>query len=169
MHLHWADERYIVPQWKRGALPVLAIPAAMQKNDTEESIPLLPGFESLLQETPKSERFGWVFNPMSLQTMLGRPVRHQRPDAEWVGKIISRIGKAAGVIVRPAKGDSQPKYASAHDLRRSCAERLVAAGVPEREVSRVLRHASIETTRRHYAPGTVQESAGIIRQKLLSL
>ena len=166
MHLHWTDEQYIVPQFRRGALPVLAIPAAMQKNDTEESIPLLPGLESLLLETPKAQRFGWVFNPVSLQTKLGRGVKQQRPDAEWVGKVISRIGEAAGVIVRPATGKSAAKYASAHDLRRSCAERLISAGVPEREVSRVLRHASIETTRRHYAPGTVQESAGIIRQSL---
>jgi integrase len=166
MHVHWSDARYIMPAWKRGSLPVLAIPAAMQKNDTEESIPLLPGFEALLLETKERERFGWVFNPMSLQTMLGRRVRHQRPDAEWVGKIITRIGKAAGVIVRPTVGDKPPKYASAHDLRRSCAERLISAGVPEREVSRVLRHASIETTRKHYAPGNVQDSAGIIRKAL---
>ncbi len=166
MHLHWSDERYIVPQWTRGGLPVLAIPAMMQKNDTEESIPLLPWFEDLLCETPVSQRFGWVFNPMSLQVMRGRRVRHQRPDGEWVGKVISRLGEAAGVIVRPAVGDGKRKYASAHDLRRSCAERLVAAGVPEREVARVLRHSSIDTTRKHYAPGSVQESAGIIRNML---
>lgn len=169
MRLHWMDEQYIVPVWKRGALPVLAIPAPMQKNDTEESIPLLPGFEALLLETPSRQRFGWVFNPMSLQTKLGRRVRHQRPNAEWVGKVISSVGEAAGVIVRPATGDGKPKFASAHDLRRSCAERLIAAGVPEREVSRVLRHASIETTRRHYAPGTVQESAGIIKSCIQSV
>lgn len=166
MHLHWSDSRYIVPKWSRGELPVLAIPAAMQKNETEESIPLLPGFERLLLSTPEIQRFGWVVNPMSLQTMLGRSVRHQRPDAEWVGKIISRIGKAAKVAVRPAVGDDAGKWASAHDLRRSCAARLVAAGVPEREVALVLRHASVETTRKHYAPGTVQESAGIIRKRL---
>jgi integrase len=170
MHLHWSDERYIVPHWKRGALPVLSIPAAMQKNDTEESIPLLPGFESLLLETPEPQRFGWVFNPMSLHTKLKRPVRgSERPTAEWVGEVISRIGETAGVIVRPAAGDGKPKFASAHDLRRSCAERLISAGVPEREVSRVVRHASVETTRRHYAPGTVQESAGIIRSALVVL
>jgi integrase len=168
MHVHWSDGRYIVPRWRRGALPVLEIPAPMQKNDTEESIPLLPGFESLLLKTPEPQRFGWVFNPMSLQTMLGRRARFQRTDAEWVGKVITRIGKAAGVIVRPAVGDKPAKYASAHDLRRSCAERLISAGVPEREVSRVWRHASIETTRRHYAPGTVQQSAGAIRAALLA-
>ena len=52
----------------------------------------LPSLESLLLETPEEQRFGWIFNPMSLQTKLGRRVRHQRPDAEWVGKVISRIG-----------------------------------------------------------------------------
>jgi hypothetical protein len=46
----------------------------MQKNDTEESIPLLPGFESLLLETPEAEQFGWRFNPNSLQAQNERPV-----------------------------------------------------------------------------------------------
>ena len=53
------------------------------------------------------QRFGWVFNPMSLQTKLGRRVRHQRANAEWIAKIVSRIGKKAGVIVQPAKGDGK--------------------------------------------------------------
>ncbi|HEY3393490.1 MAG TPA: site-specific integrase, partial [Lacipirellulaceae bacterium] len=105
-------------------------------------------------------------NPISLQVKLKRRVRQQRPSAKWVGKIISRIGKKAGVIVRPAKGKSKAKFASAHDLRRSCAERLASADVPEREVAKVLRHSDVATTRRFYAPGTVQKSAGIIREKL---
>jgi integrase len=68
--------------------------------------------------------------------------------------------------VRPGQGGRPPKYASAHDLRRSLAERLYDAGVPEREVSRVMRHADPQTTRRHYAPGTVQKAAGILRERL---
>jgi len=98
--------------------------------------------------------------------LMSLQVRQQRPDAEWVGRVISRIGQKAGVIVRPAKGKGEPKYASAHDLRRSCGERMATAGVPEREIAKVLRHADIATTRRFYAPGMVQESAGIIREKL---
>jgi integrase len=167
MHLHWTDERFIVPKWIDGALPVLAIPAEMQKNETEESIPLLPGFESLLLETPEAQRFGWVLNPISLQTKLGRGVRHQRPDAEWVGKVISRIGKAAGIVVQPAKGGKKEKYASAHDLRRSCARRLRKAGTPLEEISRLLRHADIETTLRYYAEeDDVQEAAKVVRDAL---
>jgi integrase len=103
---------------------------------------------------------GWSF------ANLGRRARHQRPSAEWVSKVIGRIGKKAGVIVQPAKGDGKPKFVSAHDLRQSCAERLASASVPEREIAKVLRHADVETTRKFYAPGTVQDSAGIIRQKL---
>ncbi|EAQ82790.1 tyrosine-type recombinase/integrase [Blastopirellula marina] len=137
----------------------------MQKNDTDQTIPLLPGFEALLLKTPEANRTGWAFNPESLQLRLGRKVKHQRPDAEWVGKVISRIGKEAKIIVADAdKKTGRPvKYASAHDLRRSCGNRLRNAGVPPLVISRVMRHASWETTRKHYAPGDVQKDA----QKLI--
>ncbi len=166
LHVHWSDERYIVPAWPKGELPVLRIPSSMQKNDTEESIPLLPGFEALLLKTPDDQRTGWAFNPLSLQGRVGRKPRHERSNPDWIGKVISAIGEKAGIIVLPEAGDVPAKYASAHDLRRSCADRLVAAGVPELEVAAVMRHASVETTRRHYAPGNVQRSAGVIREKL---
>lgn len=166
LHVHWTDANYILPVWRRGALPVLSIPSDMQKNETEESIPMLPGFETLLLETPKVQRTGWAFNPQSLQTKHKRRVRHGRPNVEWVSKVISRIGEKAGVIVQTAKGDKPAKFASAHDLRRSCADRMVDAGVPERELAAVMRHASVETTRRHYAPQKVQRTAGVIREKL---
>jgi len=88
--------------------------------------------------------------------------------AEWVGKVISRIGEAAGVLVEPAnpQRDTKPKFASAHDLRRACAQRLDDAGVPEMDIMRVTRHAQRETLRRHYAPGSVQKSAARIREHL---
>jgi integrase len=162
LSVSWDDPAVIMPRWGE-AYPVLSLPADMQKNDTEESIPLLPGFESVLLETPEHDRSGWIFAPESLQASYGRPATATRLETKWVGKIITRIGKRAGVVVQPPKNGKPPKYASAHDLRRSCADRLIASGVPEREVQRVMRHASGETTRRYYAPGTVQRSAAIIR------
>lgn len=168
MHVSWDDARYIMPVWGRGRLPVLQIPASMQKNDTEEAIPLLPWFEKLLLETPKDKRTGWAFNPQSTQTKHGRPIRFPRASTDWVSKVIVRVGKAAKVVVDP--GDDRTgrpiKYASAHDLRRSCAERLLAANVPQTIIGRVLRHASWETTRRHYAVGDVQREAGVLRELL---
>jgi integrase len=144
----------------------LDIPAEKQKNDTEESIPLLPGLESLLLETPEADRYGWVFNPQSIERRPGWASRSERLSEDYVGKMLTRIGTRAGIVVQPAKGETPAKYASAHDLRRSCAERLLDAGVPMPEVRRIMRHASEETTRRYYAPGTVQKSAQVIRKVL---
>jgi hypothetical protein len=84
MHVAWDHSRTIRPIWKEDRHPVLDIPAAMQKNDTEESIPLLPWFEKVLLETPESERTGW--SSLSLQLRHGRHVHHHRPNAEWGGQ-----------------------------------------------------------------------------------
>jgi len=168
MHMAWDSPNSIRPIWQDGQLPVLNIPAALQKNDTEESIPLLPWFEAVLLETPPDRRTGWVFNPASLQPRLGRRVHPCRPNADWVGRIISRIGEKAGVVVEPAdeRTGRPTKYASAHDLRRSCGERLREAGVPPLVICRVMRHSSWETTRKHYAPGDVQQDAEVLRAAL---
>lgn len=126
MHVSWDKPGTIRPAWKYGKLPILDIPAAMQKNDTEESIPLMPWFEDVLLETPEDMRKGWIFNPESLQLKIGRKVAERRPDSEWVGKVIARIGSEAGIEVDPAdeRTGRPTKYATAHDLRRSCGERL---------------------------------------------
>jgi integrase len=58
------------------------------------------------------------------------------------------------------------KFASAHDLRRSLLDRLVDMDLPPLIVSRVARHASFETTRRHYAKGDIQKDAAKIRRLL---
>ena len=134
----------IRPSWSEGELPILEIPSHLQKNDTDEEIPLLPGFETLLNSVPVSQRSGWVFEPASLQPKLGRRVRHERPAAEWVSRVVSRIGREAGIIVAEAdEHTGRPvKFASAHDLRRSCGERLRNAGVPPLVICRVMRHSS---------------------------
>lgn len=168
MHVSWDGPGTIRPKWSDGKLPTLEIPAAMQKNDTEECIPLLPWFEKVLLETPVTQRKGWVFNPLSLQLKVGRKVRHKRPNAEWVGKVVGRIGKEAGVVVDPAddRTGRPVKHATAHDLRRSCGERLRNAGVPPLVICRVMRHSSWETTRRHYAPGDIQLDAEVLASVL---
>lgn len=170
MHVSWDKAGTIRPVWGQGSFSVLEIPAAMQKNDTEENIPLLPWFENVLLETPLEQRRGWVFNPQSLQMKARRKVRHQRPDAEWVGKVISRIGKEAKIEVEPAdtRTGRPAKYAAAHDLRRSCGERLRNAGVPPLVICRVMRHSSWETTRKHYAPGEVQKDAEVLSTCLVT-
>ena len=168
LSMTWDQPNTIRPVWQRGQEPVLEIPAPMQKNDTEEAIPMLPGFEALLLETPEDERTGWIFNPRSLQYHAGRAPRHERHDAEWVGKVITRIGKQAGIVVDSgdATRSKAVKYGSAHDLRRSCSDRLYDAGVPEPIIQAVMRHADAQTTRRHYKSKDVQKTAKALRATL---
>jgi len=82
--------------------------------------------------------------------------------------VISRIGNAAGIVVKEADARTErpEKYASAYDLRRSCAQRLENEGVPPLLICRVMRHSSWETTRRHYASGDIQIEAAKLRQIL---
>jgi integrase len=168
MHVSWDQPEYIRPIWDKGVMPTLDFPAEMQKNNTHQRTPLLPDFETLLLKTPPEQRSGWVFNPASLQTRMGRKSRQKRLSSEWVGKIITRIGEQANVVVEPGKEKlgKPPKYASAHDLRRSCGERLREAGVPPLVITGILRHSSWETTQKHYAPGNVQRDAELLRSVL---
>jgi integrase len=195
LNVAWDVSDAIVPNWPRGRFPTLSIPASMQKNNTLEEIPLLPGFEAVLKETPERERTGYVFAPAHLSQRGHAQRPAERPRVDWVGKVIGRIGEAANVMVEPAKGTppaaasseprkgkpgptpkakrptrtaeyKPPKFASAHDLRRGWSQRMVDQGVPEGIVQAVMRHASFQTTRRHYAPGNVQALAATMRKHL---
>jgi hypothetical protein len=60
------------------------------------------------------------------------------------------------------------KYASAHDLRRSCAERLINLGVSAETLMVIMRHRDFATTRKFYgAKRAAQAAATEIHQKLL--
>jgi integrase len=61
------------------------------------------------------------------------------------GRVISEIGKKAGILVNKADG----KFASAHDLRRSFGTRW-ASRVKPATLQLLMRHKSIETTMKYY-------------------
>lgn len=168
MNVSWTDDSAIRPIWEWVEYPVLQIPAEMQKNETEETIPLLSWFESLLLEVPEERRLGYVFNPKPVHHPCNRPSGVSRLQTNWVGKVITRIGTKAGIVVHAGSKQTgrKPKFASAHDLRRGCAQRLVDSGVPERLVQRIMRHQSIETTKRHYVTGNIQQEAKELRMYL---
>ncbi len=95
----------------------------------------------------------------------------ERLTTEWVGRVISRIGKAADVVVRPAddRNGIRVKYASAHDLRRGCALRLINTGASAETLTVVLRHADFDTTQRHYGAHRSAQAAGTeLNEKLSS-
>jgi len=78
----------------------------------------------LLDSVAEADRIGHVFNPESLNLRLGRKPKAKRLSADWVSRVIARIGKRAGVVVDSATG----KTATAHDLRRAFGQRLVNRG-----------------------------------------
>ena len=71
-----------------------------------------------------------------------------------VGKLITRIGKAARIIVNPADG----KTASAHDLRRTFGTRWAKRVMPA-VLRKLMRHASVETTMGYYVDLNVDDMA----------
>ena len=168
LSVSWGMEGTIWPFWNQEGEGVLKIPAAMQKNNVEEDIPLVPWFESLLLETPPGARRGWVFQAVTKRRMRADSLEGARPTKEWVGKVITNIGKAAGIVVEPANPVTgcPEKYASAHDLRRSFGQRLRDAGVPPLTISGVMRHSSWDTTQRHYAPMNVASEIQVLRKVL---
>ena len=128
----------------------------------------MPWFDELLQETPEGNRTGWVFEPVSLTVNQKQKTYTERLTTTHVGRVISRVGKAAGVIVD--EGDPRTgrgvKYASAHDLRRTFAVRLKRSGMPPDLIQQLMRHADFRTTEKYYLCDTIQEDAGRIREIL---
>jgi integrase len=246
MNFSWDDDRRIHPIWpsRKEHFPTLAIPSS-QKNKKTQEVPMLPGLRELLEQTPKTERQGWVVNPEPIDCVITttpdwcKPVAEdlarlaqnhnnsaiaracgvteasirkwlreagirrntakrksgevdkrmmngvrrraessqsyvakrsvERLTKEHVSRIISRIGKQAGIIVQQPDEETgkRIKYASAHDLRRGCAQRLINAGVSAETLKLVMRHQDFSTTERFYGATRAAQSAAVeINEKL---
>jgi integrase len=101
-------------------------------------LPMTSDFSQWLQQTPEAERVGRVFVLIAQET--GKPMEYRE-----VGRVVSLIGKKAGVVVNKADG----KFASAHDLRRVFGTRW-APRVKPATLQLLMRHADISTTLKYY-------------------
>ena len=137
-----------------GKHPVLRIPAECEKGNKDRMLPIAPEFAEFLLKTPESERHGRVFKLIGAS---GQPVGVN--GRKWVGKIVSAIGKAAGVKVRDDCG--KVKYASAHDFRRAFGTRWAARVMPA-VLKEMMRHQSIETTMKYYVGLEAQSVSDLI-------
>ncbi len=84
-----------------------------------------------------------------------------RLTKERVGRITAMIGESAGVIVQQPDDRTRHrvKFASAHDLRRGCAQRLINAGVSAEALKVIMRHRDFATTERYYGAMRSAQSA----------
>ncbi len=92
-----------------------------------------------------------------------------RLTKERVSRVIALIGKKANIVVRQAdeRTGVRLKYASAHDIRRGCARRLINAGVSAETLKVIMRHADFATTEKHYgAMRSAQAAANEVRSQL---
>ncbi len=94
----------------------------------------------------------------------GTPPRPEKPAPKPKRKkgVVNKRKRKRTKVTRSATY-TPPKYASAHDLRRTCAERMIDAGVDPLIVSRIMRHKSFETTKKFYAKGNLQKAAERLR------
>ena len=155
LELYWDREdklHPILPRPGKG-LPVLRILAELEKGHSDRLLPIAPEFAVFLLETPEAERTGRVFK-LPKEKRLNVEAR-----GDWAGRVLSSIGKKAGVIVRtdPANPEKK-KYASAHDLRRAFGTRWAERVMPA-VLQALMRHESIETTLRYYVGANAERTA----------
>jgi len=136
-----------------GKRPFVRIPGALQKSGKDSLWPITPDFAGFLLETPQSDRRGRCF---PLLSPAGRPV-----SVQSVVRAIARMGRTAGIVVWRHPVTGKPKYASAHDLRRSFGQRW-AMQVNPQTLCLLMRHQSLATTFGYYAVKDAQQAAEAI-------
>jgi integrase len=153
LELWWDREDRLLPIFPKKGRPMLRIPAELEKGHADRLLPMAPEFALFLQETAPSDRSGAVFKLPGLRGRTG-DLR-----SKWVGRVVSKIGAAAGVRVYvDPKDPERVKYASAHDLRRAFGERWAARIMPA-QLKELMRHESIETTLRYYVGTNAERTA----------
>ena len=150
MDLHWTDQERFRIDLETNRYPMFRINAENEKGATDRWLPMTPDAAQFFQSVPKSERNGFVFNP------LPQNEGKQRLSQQTVGRTIGDIGEAAGVILDKKAGKAQ--YPSAHDLRRSFGDRWAARLMPAR-LQELMRHESIDTTLRFYVAQNADRTA----------
>lgn len=128
------------------------IRAGKQKNRKGQLCVMTPDFSDWLQSvTPKEKRKGLVFNPVGF--------RGDRLTDSEVGRMVSEIGRTAGIVTDEAEG----RHATCHDLRRSFGTRWASRVMPA-DLKELMRHDSIETTMKYY----VSQNTDALAARLLT-
>lgn len=148
LELYWDREDKLSLDFSRKH-PMMVIRAESEKGNKDRLLPIVPEFAKFLEEVPEDERIGPVFNPLAERKHLERML------PSTVSKKIAEIGEKANIVVGD-KGnidkktrERKPRFASAHDLRRSFGERWSSKVMPN-HLMQLMRHESMETTLKFY-------------------
>ena len=112
-----------------------------QKSGRQELIPITPMAAEYLRSI--EQEYGWVCR------MTGKQGEHKTSGR--LGRVVANAGRAAKIMVKADGGKfGTPKYASAHDLRRTFGLFLLDH-VNLRDAQTMMRHASVDTLLRFYS------------------
>lgn len=153
LDLWWDRNDKIMPLNVDGRRPVLSVPAALQKNRKDQTCPMAPEFVAFLREIPAANRTGPIFSPLGKKRVAR--------STDFVSRQISAAGKVAKIVV--ARDDEQPRYVTAHDLRRSFGDRWAQKVMPA-VLKELMRHADIATTMAYYVGRSAEQTADVLWQ-----
>lgn len=142
--------------------PMLVITAEAHKGKRDQTIGLTPPARALFRKVPTENQVGLVFHPMLS--------RGPCVSLQTASKIICAIGKAAGIktgtrMCRTKDGIvTGPRFAGAHDLKRTFVQRLLQLGLHPAEVALYAQHASFDTTFMHYTERDAARLADRVEQ-----
>ena len=141
MKLEWSGpvDRGIWLQEHQGRY-LIHFAANASKARRERVVPLTDQMQAFLERTPKAARVGPVFRPTTK--------RSKHLSASRMSHLIAEIGVKSGVVVGMKRG--KPKYASAHDLRRTFATTLAKSGVSRYALKEVLGHVDPKISDTYY-------------------
>lgn len=160
LDLYWDREDKLSVDFS-GKRPMLRIRMEAEKGKKDRLLPIVPEFAALLETIPEEERTGPVFNP------IPRIKRTERMLPSTISKQIADIGEKANIVVSEKgnidkqTGKRKPRYASAHDLRRSFGERWSLKVMPD-VLMLLMRHANIDTTMKYYVGRNAQKAAEVV-------
>lgn len=157
LELYWDREDKLSVDLS-GKYPMLRIRAEAEKGNKDRLLPIVPEFASFLEEVPEDQRTGPVFKPRAIKCY------QERMTAAAVSKKIADIGEDANIVVGDKgnidkkTGKRKPRFASAHDLRRSFGERWAMKVMPQ-ALMQLMRHESMETTLKFYVGRNAEKIA----------
>lgn len=111
-----------------------------QKNRKDQIAPITMDFAAHVQK--RIWRGGFIYEPRG---PIG-PIR----DRTALSRLVSEIGKAAGVIAEPGTA----KHATAKHFRSSFVTRWSLRGMPLERIQQIVRHQDVATTRKYYLGST---------------
>lgn len=152
MKLHWTSDKELCVDFTHRR-PMFRIQAASEKGRKFRLLPMTPDFAKFLDETPKSKRHGFVFNPLTFPR--GKRKGEHRPLPHHCGKVIGLLGEKANVKV------NETKFASAHDFRRAFGYRWSKLLMPK-VLQELMRHESIQTTMTFYVGSMAEDAADAV-------